>query len=137
MTKDESVTLRLTKPEKADLEAAATLTGKPAGSLAAIYVKEGVKRSRFPAIEFRDGAPGRVAYITGTRWPVWLVVDLVKDLKGDMSKAAERLQKPEAIVKMALAYAEAYPEEIAACLALHADRDFEGLKSVSPNLEKL
>jgi uncharacterized protein (DUF433 family) len=137
MTKDESVTLRLTKPEKADLEAAATLTGQPPGTLAAIYVKEGVKRSRFPAIEFRDGTPGRVAYVTGTRWPVWMVVDLVKDLGGNTSKAAKRLEKPEPVVKMALAYAEAYPEEIAASLALHAHRDFEALKAVSPNLEKL
>jgi hypothetical protein len=137
MTKDESVTLRLTKPDKADLEAAARLSGQAPGTLAALYVKEGVKRSRFPAIEFRDGAPGRVAYVTGTRWPVWMVVDLVKDLDGNTSKAAKRLEKPEAIVKMALAYAAAYPDEIAAGLALHAERGFEGLKAVSPNLEKL
>jgi hypothetical protein len=137
ITKEKSVTLRLTKPEKADLEAAATLTGKPAGTLAAIYVKEGVRRSRFPAIEFRDGAPGRVAYVTGTRWPVWMVVDLVKDLGGRTAEAAKRLEKPEAVVKMALAYAEAYPAEIAASLALHGHRDFEGLKAISPNLEKL
>jgi hypothetical protein len=137
MTKDESVTLRLTKPEKADLEAAAILTGQPPGSLAAAYVKEGVKRSRFPAIEFRDGTPGRVAYVTGTRWPVWMVVDLVKDLCGNTAKAAKRLEKPEPIVKMALAYADAYPEEIAASLTLHAHRDFEGLKAVTSNLEKL
>ena len=102
MTKDESVTLRLTKPEKADLEAAATLTGQPPGTLTALYVKEGVRRSRFPAIEFRDGAPGRVAYVTGTRWPVWMVVDLVKDLGGNTSKAGKRLEKPESVVKMAL-----------------------------------
>jgi hypothetical protein len=70
MTKHASVTLRMTKPEKADLEAAATLTGQPPGTLAAVYVKEGVRRSCFPAIEFRDGTPGRVAYVTGTRWPV-------------------------------------------------------------------
>ena len=137
MTKNQSVTLRLTKPEKADLEAAATLTGQPPGTLAALYVKEGVKRSRFPAIEFRDGSPGRVAYITGTRWPVWMIVDLVKDLDGNMSKAARRLEKPEPVVKMALAYAATYPEEIAASLALHARRDFEALKAVSPDLEKL
>jgi hypothetical protein len=137
MTKDESVTLRLTKPEKADLEAAATLTGQPPGTLAALYVKEGVKRSRFPAIEFRDGAPGRVAYVTGTRWPVWMIVDLVKDLDGKMSMAAKRLAKSEAVVRMALAYAETYPEEIAASLTLHAHRDFAGLKAISPNLEKL
>ena len=137
MTKEKSVTLRLTKPEKAALEATATLTGQPPGTLAALYVKEGVKRSRFPAIEMRDGAPGWVAYVTGTRWPVWMVVELVKDLGGNTSKAAKRLEKPEAIVKMALAYAEAYPQEIAASLALHRRRDFEGLKAVSPNLEKL
>jgi uncharacterized protein (DUF433 family) len=119
------------------LEAAATLTGQPPGTLAAIYVKEGVKRSRFPAIEFRDGAPGRVAYVTGTRWPVWMVVDLVNDLGGNTAKAAKRLEKPEPVVKMALAYADAYREEIAAGLTLHAHRDFEGLKAVSPNLEKL
>ena len=94
-------------------------------------------RSRFPAIEFRDGAPGRVAYVTGTRWPVWMVVDLVRDLGGDTSKAAKRLEKPEAVVKMALAYADAFPEEIEASLTLHANRDFEGLRSVSPKLEKL
>ena len=137
MTKDKSVTIRLTKPEKAALEAAATLTGQPPGTLAAIYVKEGVKRSCFPAIEFRDGAPGRVAYVTGTRWPVWMVVDLVEDLGGNTAKAAKRLEKPEPVVRMALAYAEAYPEEIAACLTLHAHRDFEGLKAISPGLEKL
>ena len=137
MTKDESVTLRLTKPERAALEAAATLTGQPPGTLAAIYVKEGVKRSRFPAIEFRDGAPGRVAYVTGTRWPVWMVVDLVKDLGGHTARAAKRMEKPEPVVKMALAFADAYPEEIAASLKLHAQRDFEGLKAVSPTLEKL
>jgi len=137
MTKDESVTLRLTKPEKADLEAAATLTGQTPGTLVALYVKEGVKRSRFPAIEFRDGAPGRVAYVTGTRWPVWMVVDLVKDLGGNTVKAAKRLEKPEAIVKMALTYAETYPDEIGASLKLHAHRDFEALRAVSPNLEKL
>ena len=137
LTKDQSVTLRLTKPEKADLEAAATLTGQPPGTLAAIYVKEGVRRSRFPAIEFRDGAPGRVAYVTGTRWPVWMVVDLVEDLGGNTAKAAKRLEKPEAVIRMVLAYAETYQEEIAASLALHAHRDYEGLKAVSPGLEKL
>lgn len=137
MTKVESVTLRLTKPERAELEAAATLTGQPPGTLAAIYVKEGVKRSRFPAIEFRDGAPGRVAYVAGTRWPVWMVVNLVKDLGGNTAKAAKRLQKPEPVLNMALAYADAYPQEIAASLTLHAHRDFEGLKAVSPSLEKL
>ncbi|MGA2660529.1 MAG: hypothetical protein ABSH34_23765 [Verrucomicrobiota bacterium] len=78
-----------------------------------------------------------MAYVTGTRWPVWMVVDLVKDLGGNTSKAAKRLEKPEPVVRMALAYAGAYPGEIAASLTLHARRDFEALKAVSPSLEKV
>jgi hypothetical protein len=35
-----------------------------------------------------------------------MVVDLVKDLSGNTAKAAKHLEKPEAIVKMALAYAK-------------------------------
>jgi len=66
-----------------------------------------------------------------------MVVDLVKDLAGNTSKAAKRLEKPEPVVKAALAYAEAYPEEISASVALHAHRDFEGLKAISLHLEKL
>jgi len=40
-------------------------------------------------------------------------------------------------VKMALAYADAHPEEINDCLALHSHRDFEGMKQILPGLELL
>ena len=111
-TKDVTISLRLTEPEGAELAALARLRREKPATLVARYVIEGVRRSRFPAIEFRDGEPGRVAYLAGTRWP-------------------------EALVRMALAYAAHYPEEIAACRTLHAERDFEGLKQVLPTLERL
>jgi len=135
-TKEESVTLRLTKPEKADLEAAATLSGKSPGALAAHFVREGVRRARFPAIEFRDGLPGRVAYLAGTRWPVWMIVQLVEECDGDTAVAARHMQRPEALLKMGLAYARQYPAEIRACRAL-SDRDFAQWQADIPHLEKL
>lgn len=83
LTKDKLVSLRLTAPEKRDLEHAAALCGQLPAPLAATYVREGVRRTRFPAVDFRDGAPGRVAYLAGSRWPVWLIVELVKECQGD------------------------------------------------------
>lgn len=134
--KEESITLRLTRPEKADLEAAATLSGKSSRALAANFVREGVRRARFPAIEFRDGLPGRVAYLVGTRWPVWMIVQLVEECDGDTTAAARHMQRSEALLKMALAYAEQYLEEIRACRAL-SDRDFAQWQADIPHLEKL
>ena len=137
LTRDELVSLRMTGPEKQELERAAFLCGQLPAPLAAAYVREGVRRTRFPAIDFRDGAPGRVAYLAGSRWPVWLIVELVNECRGDTSAAAKQMRKPEPLVKMALAYAAAYPEEIEASLQLHAERDFEGMKRVLPTLKKL
>ncbi len=36
----------------------------------------------------RVGSPGRVAYLAGTRWLVWLIVELVKDYSGKVKAAA-------------------------------------------------
>ena len=137
LTKDELVSLRMTAPEKRELERAASLCGQLPAPLAAAYVREGVRRTRFPAVDFRDGAPDRVAYLVGSRWPVWMIVELVKECCGNTSKAAKQMRKPEPLVKMALAYAAAYPEEIEASLQLHAERDFEGMKKLLPTLERL
>ena len=136
-TKDATVSVRLTALEKGSLDADARMKGIPSGTAAAAYISEGVRRSQFPAIEFRNGSPGRVAYLVGSRWPVWIITELVNELKGDLESAAAQIRKPAGLVKMALAYADAYPQEISDCLALHAHRDFAGMKEVLPGLELL
>jgi hypothetical protein len=137
MTKTATLSVRLTALEKGNLDADARLKGIPAGTAAAAYISEGVRRSQFPAVEFRNGSPGRVAYLAGSRWPVWMIVQLAKELNGDLEAAAAEIRKPAALVKMALAYADAYPEEINDCLELRAHRDFEGMKRILPGLELL
>jgi hypothetical protein len=137
MTKEATISVRLTVLEKGNLDADARMKGIPAGTAAAAYISEGVRRSQFPAVEFRNGSPGRVAYLVGSRWPVWMIAELVNELNGDIETAAAEIRKPVALVKMALAYADAYPEEINDCLKLHAHRDFEGMKKILPGLELL
>jgi hypothetical protein len=137
MTKDATVSVRLTAREKSGLDADARMKGIPSGTAAAAYIIEGVRRSRFPAIEFRDGQPGRVAYLTGSRWPVWMIVEEVRESGDDLAKTAKFIRKPAALVRMALAYADAYPQEIADCAALAARRDYDGLRREIPELEQL
>jgi len=121
-TKDQTVSVRITAAEKRHLEADARRKGVPTGTVAANYIAEGVRRSRFPAVEFRNGTPGRVACLAGTRWPVWLIVELVKDYSGNVASAAKQMNRPPALVQMALDYAAAYPEEIDADLQLAESR---------------
>jgi hypothetical protein len=137
MTKEATISVRLTALEKGSLDADARMKGIPAGTAAAAYISEGVRRSQYPAVEFRNGSPGRVAYLVGSRWPVWMVVELAKESNGDIEAAAARIRKPAGLVKMALAYANAYPQEINDCLELHGHRDFEGMKKLLPGLELL
>ena len=53
-----------------ELQQAATLCGMRTAPLAAIFVREGMRQRRFPAIDFREGEPGRVAHLAGSGWPV-------------------------------------------------------------------
>ena len=121
-TKTETVSVRINALEKRSLEADARRKGIPTGTVAAGYIAEGVRRSRFPAVEFRNGTPGRVAYLAGTRWPVWLIVELVRDYSDNVAAAAKHMNRPPALVKMALDYAAAYPDEIGADLQLAESR---------------
>ena len=123
--KDATLSVRLTREDKSSLEAASVLHRSSPGTLAAGFIAEGVRRSRYPAIDFRDGHPGRVAYLSGTRWPVWLIADLVEDCGGDAEQAAKRVRRPVALVRMALRYAENYRQEIAAARELAQTRESE------------
>jgi hypothetical protein len=111
-TKDTTLTVRISGKTRLVLE---NQSGGVPSKLAADYIEEGVRRRLFPAIQHKVGAGGRVAYLVSTRWAVWLIADLVKDLGGDVAKAAERVRRPAALVQMALDYARAYPQEIEAC----------------------
>jgi len=69
-------------------------------------VEEGLRRSEFAFIDFRDSAAGRQAYIQDSTVAVWEVLLLVRSYKGDVAAVAKHLQWPEAKVRN---YAEAFP----------------------------
>src|SRR5947208_2674032 len=79
--------------------------------LVARYVIEKALENEFPGISFRSSLSGREAYLTGHRVAVWEVMDVHGELKS-IEKTAAHFHWPMVLVRRALAYAKAFPEEI-------------------------
>jgi hypothetical protein len=95
-------------------------------------VEEGLRRSEFGFLDFRDSPAGRQAYMQGSTLAVWEVMLLLRSYKGNVAAVARHLRWPEAKVRAAVNYAEAFPEEIDEATAENDSTDFETLKRMLP-----
>jgi uncharacterized protein (DUF433 family) len=89
----------------------ARLSRTSKSDLVARYVIEKSLETEFPGISFRDSISGREAYLTGHRVAVWEVLAVYRETKS-FQKAADHFAWPRVLVKRALAYAKAFPEEV-------------------------
>jgi hypothetical protein len=126
------LSLRVSEQVKLELEQIARRFGTNPATLGADFVALGVRTARHPSIEFRQTPAGRMAYVRGVRLPVWLAVETVNDCRGDVRKAARLLRLPGLLLEAALAYARAFPEEIAADRET-GRRPLEELDTLVPN----
>jgi hypothetical protein len=126
------ISLRVPEEVKLELERIAQRFGTNPATLGADYLTEGVRTTRHPSIEFRQTPAGRMAYVRGVRLPVWLAVETAEDCGHNAEKAARLLRLPVLLLKAALNYAEAFPDEIAADRAL-GHRPLEELERLVPN----
>src|SRR5438876_12303855 len=88
--------------------------------LVARYVIEKSLETEFPGISFRDSLSGREAYLTGHRVAVWEVLAVHEESKS-VEKTASHFHWPRVLVKRALAYVKAFPEEISSARDGEAD----------------
>jgi hypothetical protein len=63
---------------------------------------------------------------------VWEVVFLLRSHNGNVAAVAKHLRWPEAKVRAAVNYAEAFPEEINEAMAENDSADFDTLKRMLP-----
>ena len=80
-------------------------------TLSSLYLKEKALEEEYPGIGFRDAVGGREAYVLGHRVAVWEVEGVYRET-GSTAKTADYFRWPAARVRCALAYAEAFAEEI-------------------------
>lgn len=130
------ISMRLPAESGNRLKRMATRHGWTPSDASARLVEEGLRRSEFAFIDFRDSAAGRQAYVQGSTLAVWEVLLLVRSYNEDVAAVAKHLQWPQAKVQAAINYAEAFPEEIEEALSENAATDFDALKRMLPQARK-
>lgn len=110
--------------------------GWTASDASARLVEEGLRRSEFAFIDFRDSAAGRQAFVQGSSLAVWEVALLLRAYKQNAVAVARHLSWAEPKVRAAIHYAEAFPEEIAAALAENDAVGLKALKRMLPQAEE-
>ena len=131
-TRSTVLSMRLSLDSGRRLKRMANRHGWTPSDASARLVEEGLRRSEFAFIDFRDSAAGRQACIQGSTLAVWEVMLLVRSYKGDVPAVARHLRWPEAKVRAAVNYAEVFPEEIEAAISENESADFETLKRMLP-----
>ena len=124
--------MRLPADSGRRLKRIATRHGWTPSDASARLVEEGLRRSEFAFLDFRDSAVGRQAYIQGSTLAVWEVILLLRSYKTSVVATAKHLGWPEAKVQAAANYAEAFPEEINEAIEEHAAVDLQALRRMLP-----
>ena len=123
------ISMRLPADSGKRLKRMANRHGWTPSDASARLVEEGLRRSEFGFIDFRDSPAGRQACLQGSTLAVWEVMLLVHSYKKDVSAVARHLKWPEVKVQAAVNYADAFPEEINAAMAENEATDFEAAEA--------
>src|SRR5271155_5674271 len=96
------ISMRLPEESGKRLKRLANRHGWTASDASARLVEEGLRRSEFAFIDFRDSAVGRQACLQGSTLAVWEIMLLVRSHKSDLTMVARHLEWPLAKVLAAV-----------------------------------
>ncbi len=130
------ISMRLPLKSGQRLKRMASRHGWTPSDASARLVEEGLRRSEFAFVDFRDSAAGRQACIQGSSLAVWEIMLLARSYKQDATKVAKHLRWPEAKVQAAFNYARAFPEEINSAIADNDAMDFASLSQMLPQTKE-
>jgi len=126
------ISMRLPVASGKRLKSMANRHGWTASDASARLVEEGLRRSEFAFLDFRDSTIGRQAYIQGSSLTVWEVMLLVRSYKNDLQAVARHLRWPKTRVQAAVNYARAFPAEINEALAENNANNFTAISQMLP-----
>jgi hypothetical protein len=126
------ISMRLPLESSRRLRRMANRHGWTPSDASARLVEEGLRRTEFAFIDFRDTPAGRQACIQASSLAVWEIMQLIRSYKGDVSATARHLGWPQVKVQAAVHYAEAFPEEIREAMDENGSMDIEAMKHMLP-----
>ena len=130
------ISMRLPKASSGRLKRMALRHGWTPSDASARLVEEGLRRTEFAFMDFRDTPVGRQAFLQGSTLAVWEVMLLARSYGGDPAAVAKHLHWPVVKVQAALNYAAAFPDEISGAVAENDAVDFASLKNMLPQAKE-
>ena len=133
MSRTAPFSIRLTDDADALVREEMNRSGRSRSAVVEELAEEAAKARLFPGIAFR-GPPPRRAWVIAAGLDVWEIVELHDAYEGDVRRlVADHASLGERSIELALAYAQRFPDEIAARLAANR-RSLEELRALYPFL---
>jgi uncharacterized protein (DUF433 family) len=111
MSKGQPFSVRLDERTEKLIEAEARRTRRTKSAVVEAFTEETARTRRFPGIAFRGDDARRRAWVIGTGLDVWEIIHMLEDLGSPEALIADMALTP-AHVRLAMAYRDAYPDEI-------------------------
>jgi len=110
--KGEPFSVRFTLPTDHAVQEEANRTHRSKSAVVETLTEEAIRVRRFAGIGFRGDDHAREPWVIGSNLDVWEIVQMLEDF-GSVERLVEDTQLSERHVRLALAYRDAYPDEIA------------------------
>jgi uncharacterized protein (DUF433 family) len=112
VSKGQPFSVRLQEETERLIEAEARRTRRTKSAVVEAFTEETARTRRFPGIAFRGDDARRRAWVIGSGLDVWEIIHMLEDFGSPEALVAETQLSP-AQVRLAGAYRDAYPDEIA------------------------
>jgi uncharacterized protein (DUF433 family) len=114
--KGEPFSVRFTLATDRTVQEEARRTRRSKSAVVEALTEEAVRMRRFAGLGFRGEDAARRPWVIGSGLDVWEIVQMLEDF-GSLEPVVDDTQLSERQVRLALAYREAYPEEIAQAIS--------------------
>lgn len=104
--------IRLSRATDQLVSAEAKRTKRSRSAVVEAFTEETARTHRFPGIGFRGDDASRRAWVIGSGLDVWEIIHMLEDF-GSVRRVVRETQLAEHQVRLALAFRDEYPDEIA------------------------
>jgi uncharacterized protein (DUF433 family) len=133
MAKGQPFSVRLEAETERLVEAEARRTRRSKSAVVEALTEEAGRTRRFPGVSFRGDDARRRAWVIGSGLDVWEISQMAEEF-GSTKKLVADTQLTMAQVRLALAYRDAYPAEIAEAIADNR-QPLDELRALFPFIE--
>jgi uncharacterized protein (DUF433 family) len=116
MARGQPFSIRLEEVTERFVEAEARRTRRSKSAIVEALTEEAARMRRFPGIGYRGDDADRCPWVAGSGLDVWEIIEMLEDF-GSPEALVTAMPLTLAQVRLAMAYRDAYPDEIAEAIS--------------------